>query len=104
MAATVARPRPRGGERLLDVDGLRTPGAGAQASDAFPDPASTPRYDADYQRLLKAMGDAPVSLNTLVDRTELTVEAVSSMLLVLELDGVVASASSGLFMRLSSAH
>ncbi|MBB86090.1 MAG: DNA-protecting protein DprA [Xanthomonadales bacterium] len=81
-----------------------TPGAGAQASDAFPDPATTPRYDADYQRLLKAMGDAPVSLNTLVDRTELTVEAVSSMLLVLELDGVVASASSGLFMRLSSAH
>ena len=33
MAATVARPRPRGGERLLDVDGLRTPGAGAQARD-----------------------------------------------------------------------
>ncbi|WP_348674839.1 DNA-processing protein DprA [uncultured Abyssibacter sp.] len=78
---------------------------GAKDTSAKPPPPSQDnRYDADYRRLLEAMGDSPVSLNQLVDRTGLTVEAVSSMLLVLELDGAIAPGSSGLFMRLSSAH
>ena len=78
-----------------------TPGAAT----AVPEPSPAPDgYDADYQQLLAALGDAPASLDQLVDRTGLTVEAVSSMLLVLELDGVIAPSSGGLFMRLSSAH
>lgn len=78
-----------------------TPGATRSGGE---ESRSGSEYDADYKGLLAAMGDAPASLDQLVDRTGLTVEAVSSMLLVLELDGVIAPSSGGLFMRLSSAH
>lgn len=81
-----------------------TPGARRDTAEHSPASASDTSYDADYQRLLTALGDAPASLDQLVDSTGLTVEAVSSMLLVLELDGVIAPSSGGLFMRLSSPH
>ncbi len=55
--------------------------------------------DPEYARLLDAMGFDPVSADTLIMRTGLTPESVSSMLLLLELDGHVSSAPGGYYCR-----
>ena len=47
--------------------------------------------DPDYQRLLAALGHDPVPVDELVARSGLTASQVSSMLLLLELDGTVAA-------------
>jgi DNA processing protein len=53
----------------------------------------------DHDHLLRAMGFDPVTVDQLVSRTGLTVEAVSSMLLIMELRGQVASLSGGRYIR-----
>jgi DNA processing protein len=66
-------------------------------------PSSPDQGDApspERQRLLSALGHDPADLDQLVQRTGLTVEALSSMLLLLELEGQV-SASHGRYARLS---
>jgi DNA processing protein len=55
--------------------------------------------DAEQRRLLSALGHDPVSFDTLVERTGLTAESVSSMLLFLELRGYVSLARGGLYCR-----
>ena len=55
--------------------------------------------DPEYARLLEAMGFDPISADTLIMRTGLTPESVSSMLLLLELDGHVSSAPGGYYCR-----
>jgi DNA processing protein len=55
--------------------------------------------DQDYQRLLEIMGYDPVSLDILVERSGLTIEQLSSMLLILELNDQIQSASGGLYVR-----
>ena len=55
--------------------------------------------DDDYQRLLQDMGYEPVTIDTLVERTGLTAEAISSMLLLMELQGFVVSQSGGMYTR-----
>jgi DNA processing protein len=55
--------------------------------------------DADYQLLDQALGYDPVSVDELINRTGLTAEAVSSMLLLLELEGHVSSAPGGYYCR-----
>ena len=55
--------------------------------------------DSDYQTLLEHLDFSPTSIDTLVDRSGLTVETVSSMLLLLELQGYVSSAAGGLYTR-----
>lgn len=57
--------------------------------------------DADQRRVLSALGYEPVSFDALVERTGLTAESVSSMLLVLELRGYVSLATGGLYCRVS---
>ena len=56
--------------------------------------------DAEYNTLLEAMGHDPVGVDRLVERTGLTPEAVSSMLLLLELQGHVSALSGGNYARL----
>ena len=56
--------------------------------------------DPDYAALLVALGDAPAALDELVQRTGLSAAAVSSMLLLLELEGGVAPAGNGRWQRL----
>lgn len=56
--------------------------------------------DPDYTALLAALEDAPVTLDELVERTGLGAAAVSSMLLLLELEGSVAPAGNGRWQRL----
>jgi DNA processing protein len=61
-----------------------------------------PALDADYLQLLDAMGHDPASIDTLVERSGLTAAEVSSMLLILELNGLVVAAPGGLFTRTPS--
>jgi DNA processing protein len=55
--------------------------------------------DSEYQALLDAMGYNPVSIDTLVNRSGLTIEQLSSMLLILELNDHIKTAPGGLFVR-----
>lgn len=55
--------------------------------------------DPDYATLLTALGDLPLSLDELVERTRIAPAAVSSMLLLLELEGVVGPAVNGRWQR-----
>ena len=54
----------------------------------------------EYQQLLIAMGNAPVSVDVLADQCGLTAEALSSMLLILELEGRIAALPGGWYQRL----
>jgi DNA processing protein len=58
--------------------------------------------DPEYQQLLDALGYDPVSVDELITRSGLTAESVSSMLLLLELDGHVSSAPGGFYCRTES--
>lgn len=51
--------------------------------------------DDEYLTLLACIGDEATPVNQMVERSGLTAEAVSSMLLLLELQGFVASAAGG---------
>jgi DNA processing protein len=77
------------------------PHAEAQVTPAPPDPGAEARagLDPDYQRLLDAMGYDPIALDELVGSTGLSVQSLSSMLLVLELEGHVSSAPGGRYCR-----
>ncbi|MGH8467901.1 MAG: DNA-processing protein DprA [Gammaproteobacteria bacterium] len=55
--------------------------------------------DPDYQSLLHCMGEDPVSVDSLVERSGLTASAVSSMLLILELRGYVGAEACGVYVR-----
>jgi DNA processing protein len=55
--------------------------------------------DDTGKRLICALGHDPVTIDTLVERTGLTAEKVSSILLALELEGCVTSAAGGLYNR-----
>ena len=56
--------------------------------------------DPDYVSLLAALGDTPASLDELAGRTRLAPAALSSMLLLLELEGVVGPAVNGRWQRI----
>ncbi|MEZ5515738.1 MAG: DNA-processing protein DprA [Steroidobacteraceae bacterium] len=51
--------------------------------------AGAPTLDNDYKILLDALAFEPVTVDTLVERTEFPSESVASMLLILELEGLV---------------
>lgn len=55
--------------------------------------------DEDYARLLEALGYDPVPVDVLLQRTGLTAGELSSMLLVLELNGYVTAAAGGRYAR-----
>lgn len=58
-----------------------------------------PPLDSEYRALLAELDDTPTPVDLLVQRSGLTAETVSSMLLVLELQGYVSSAAGGLYTR-----
>lgn len=64
---------------------------------------ATGELDEDYQQLFMFLGYDPVHIDTLIDRSGLTVDAVSSMLLLLELQGQVAALSGGRYVRIGTA-
>lgn len=55
--------------------------------------------DPDYQRLWNALGHDPQPVDTLAERTGLTVADISSMLLIMELDGLITVGANGRYGR-----
>ncbi len=55
--------------------------------------------DDDHARVLESLGYEPTAVDTVVERSGLTPEAVCSMLLVLELHGHVTTAAGGYYCR-----
>ncbi len=65
-------------------------------------PADNPtptQLDEDYLQLLDAMGYDPISMDILIQRSGLTIEQLSSMLLILELNDYIQPAPGGLYIR-----
>lgn len=77
------------------------------ANDLRAPPGSSPQFvatsgmDKDHKILLDALGFDPVDLDTLVVRTGFKPEAVSSMMLILELEGHVQAAPGGRYSRVA---
>ena len=85
------------GERLADH--LRGRLGDRAAGSGQPGPArETAKRDPEYVLLLDALDRTPASLDELAQRSRLPVASLSSMLLVLELDGVVSAASGGRYV------
>ena len=83
-------------EELGALLGSLTPAPPQALSGNQTDPGG---LDTEYQKLLESMGFDPISVDELINRTGLTPESVSSMLLLLELDGHVLSAPGGYYSR-----
>jgi len=86
------------GAKLVDsihdiLEELGTAGIAAQ-----PAPAEAPAKANNP--LLECMGYDPITLDTLIERSGLTADSLSSMLLVLELEGKVASLPGGRYQRI----
>jgi len=69
-----------------------------------PAPAASASHDsdndADYANLLRAIGFDPLTADELAGHSGLTIEQVSSMLLILELEGKIEAHSGGRYSRL----
>ncbi|MCR4333252.1 MAG: DNA-processing protein DprA [Sulfuricaulis sp.] len=74
-------------------------GVALQAAHETTPPA--PRLDATMVTLLEHIGHDPVSVDVLIERSGLTAEAVSSMLLQMELNGLVSNCPGGKVQRIS---
>lgn len=71
----------------------------APAMPAEPTSDEAPSLDSDQHRLLAALGHDPVAVDVLLQRTGLTPDTLSSMLLRLELMGYVAVCPGGRYAR-----
>lgn len=74
----------------------------AVAADGTPrEPLATPAHDndPDYARLFAALGHDPLGIDQLAERSGLPVATLSSMLLMLELEGEVVAGRGGLYAR-----
>ena len=71
--------------------GEKVPGSDESGADA--------NTTEEQWNLLNIMGWDPVSVNTLVSRSGLTTEEVSSMLLILELQGLVVPLKGGRYQQ-----
>jgi DNA processing protein len=88
-------------ERVEDILEELGPLAWATWEPAGPPQPPAADLDPEYSRLLDELGYAPSGVDALVERTGLTAQAVSSMLLILELRGKVASTPGGLYTRVT---
>jgi DNA processing protein len=70
-----------------------------EAADATPKANAAAKLDAEYERLLVAMGHDPVATDEVIRRVGLPADAVASMLLLLELEGYVSSYPGGRYCR-----
>ncbi len=78
---------------------LSLPTAGSAARPRGASPSRAGRDDPDYALLRKALGHDPVPLDELARRTRLTIPALSSMLLRMELEGEVTVNPGGNYSR-----
>ena len=84
-------------EELAPLLGIQTPEVALTA--AADSAAEAPSEDPEYKLLLNSLDFAPTSVDALVERTGLTPEVVSSMLLMLELQGHVEASPGGRYSR-----
>jgi DNA processing protein len=67
----------------------------------YPEPQKPARpLDREHRQLLETIGYDPVNCDILVQRSGLTIDKLSSMLLVLELSDLIQSAPGGCFVRI----
>ncbi|MEE4331608.1 MAG: DNA-processing protein DprA [Wenzhouxiangella sp.] len=92
---------PLAGELAESIQELLDSGAGTGLDK--PAPAPHIESDPDYDRLLDAIGFEPTPVDVIIRRSKLTTAAVSSMLLIMELDGRVAAHPGGRYSRAGSA-
>ena len=59
----------------------------------------TPTRDPEHEKILNSMGHEPVSVDTLVGRSGLEASVVSSILLILELNGQVSHNGNSIYVR-----
>lgn len=83
---------------LEEIAPLVPAGPASAAGQSSPD-AGGAAPDPEYRELLDCLGHTPARVDDLVERTGLTPEAVSSMLLILELQGLIVSTPGGAFTR-----
>lgn len=69
------------------------------AETARPAAPATPEADEDYSALRNLLSHDPVSIDELEKKSELTIDQLSSMLLILELHGEVESLSGGRYVK-----
>jgi DNA processing protein len=93
----------RQGAKLVETaaDILEELGALARFAAAPPVSPAAPPSGVDEQALLAHMGYDPVDMDTLIGRSGLTPGAVSSMLLAMELRGLVEARPGGRYQRTS---
>lgn len=90
----------REGAKLVErVDDLLEEWPDLASPGALVPPEPTPVPSDESDPLLAALGHDPVDLDTLMHRTGLTSEALSAMLLPLELDGAVVRLPGGRYQR-----
>jgi len=74
-------------------------GALAEAEDRQEPQTPAPRFDSSHQQLLNTLGEETLPIDTLAERSGLTAREVSSMLLILELQGLVQTAPGGRYCK-----
>ena len=77
-----------------------TRASGAPPAPAAPLPEADPTLDAEARQVLTALGHDPLDVDTLAQRSGLTVDALYAILLPLELAGNIARLPGGRFQRL----
>lgn len=97
VAEAMAGPAAAMGAALLERLAIGTPAVAAGDRGTM---GEGWRADPEYVDLLHALGHDPTPLEALVERTGQPVSAVSSMLLMLELEGLVESLSGARYQRL----
>jgi DNA processing protein len=85
-------------EELAPLLGSVTPMTARQEGEGAD---GTPGPDAEYRRLLDALGHDPMSPDELIRRSGLPAKSVASMLLLLELEGYVSSCPGGRYCRIA---
>jgi DNA processing protein len=79
---------------------LLTPQKDHMADENNSDESVTAPFDADRRLVLETMGYDPISIDQLVIQTGLTAEELSSILLLLELNGFIAASGRGNYTRI----
>jgi len=88
-------------EELIEILPCR-PHVSTNSSQSAPESSEISiELDADYQQVLTHVGFEPTAVDTVVERSGLTADAVCSMLLVLELQGCIVSTQGGHYCKLS---
>ena len=88
-------------EELLNLPEVLASFAERRAVGADTARETEPAVDGNQQRVLDCLGYAPTTFDTVVDRSGLTPQAVSSILLALELRGLVAAIPGGAYTRVT---